>query len=241
MNQKVILLIILFIPSIFISAQKKKDLKEPKVVVPGKKGKAPSDAIILFDKGSLENFESEKDGSPAAWKVQGNKFTVEPGAGNIQSKEHFGDCQLHIEWRTPPKDVREGKEGQKNGNSGIYIQGKYEVQVLNSYINITDFDRMAGSVYAQHAPLVNSSVKPGKWQTYDIIFIAPHFNSDGSVGEHGRLTVFHNGVLIQNNVKIEGPTTAYSQKFRITKPELPLMLQDHSNKVSYRNIWVRKL
>ena len=219
----------------------KPQLIEPTVVSPAKRGKAPSDAIILFNKASLDKFESVEDGSPAAWKIKGKKFMVEPKTGNIQTKERFGDCQLHIEWKTPKKDVREGKEGQQNGNSGIYIMGKYEVQVLNSYINKTDFNRMAGSIYNQHAPLVNSSVKPGKWQTYDIIFTAPRFNSDGSVKTYGRLTVFHNGVLIQNNSKIEGPTQAYSQKYRITEPELPLMLQDHSNKVSYRNIWIRRL
>lgn len=216
-------------------------LPEPPVITPAKNGKAPSDAIILFDKGSLNNFESVEDGSPAKWKVQGKKFTVVPKTGGIQTKERFGDCQLHIEWRTPPQDVKEGKEGQGCGNSGIYLMGKYEVQVLNSYINKTDYDRMAGSIYSQHAPLVNASLPPGKWQAYDIIFTAPKFNSDGSVKSHGRFTVFHNGVLIQNNVKIGGTTQAGSNQYRVTEPELPLMLQDHSNEVSYRNIWVRKL
>jgi len=239
---RITIFFLVFLFVINISAQNEKsNLEEPSVITPGKKNNAPSDAIILFDKATLENFESVKDGGPAKWKVQGNKFTVAPKTGNIQTKERFGDCQLHIEWRTPPKDVKEGKEGQQNGNSGIYLMGKYEVQVLNSYINKTDYDRMAGSVYNQHSPLVNASLPPGKWQVYDIIFYAPRFNADGSVKTYGRLTIFHNGVLIQHNAKIEGPTQAYSQQFRITEPELPLMLQDHNNEVSYRNIWIRRL
>jgi hypothetical protein len=235
------LIILLFLASNSFAQNEKQTLPEPQVITPSKKGQAPSDALVLFSKGSLENFESANDGSPAKWKVQGKKFTVVEKTGSIQTKERFGDCQLHIEWRTPPQDVKEGKEGQQCGNSGIYLMGKYEVQVLNSYINKTDYDRMAGSVYSQHAPLVNASIAPGKWQTYDIIFTAPRFNGDGSVKSHGRLTVIHNGVLIQNNVKIGGSTQAASNKYRVTEPELPLMLQDHSNEVSYRNIWIRRL
>jgi hypothetical protein len=234
------LILILFFVASFAQIETQ-TLKEPTVITPVKKGKAPSDAIVLFRKGSLDNFESVEDGSSAKWKVQGKKFTVAAKTGNIQTKERFGDCQLHIEWRTPLKDVKEGKEGQANGNSGIYIMGKYEVQVLNSYINKTDYNRMAGSIYSQHAPLVNASLAPGKWQTYDIVFTTPRFKDDGSVKSHGRLTVIHNGVLIQNNVKIGGSTQAASNKYRVTEPELPLLLQDHSNEVSYRNIWIRRL
>jgi hypothetical protein len=236
----IILISLLFFTPIF-AQNEKQTIPEPKVITPAKKGKAPSDAIQLFSKGSLNNFESEKDGSPAKWKVKGKKFIVSGKAGNIQTKERFGDCQLHIEWRTPKQDVKDGKEGQQSGNSGIYLMGKYEVQVLNSYINKTDYDKMAGSVYGQHSPLVNASLAPGKWQTYDILFTAPKFNADGSVKSYGRLTVIHNGVFIQNNVKIEKPTQAASNKFRVTEPELPLMLQNHKNEVSYRNIWIRRL
>ena len=182
-----------------------------KVIIPGKKLKAPSDAIVLFDKGSLDNFESVKDGGPAAWKVGGKKFTVAPGTGNIQTREKFGDCQLHIEWKTPKKDVREGKTSQQCGNSGVYLMGKYEVQVLNSYINKTYPDGQAGAIYKQHPPLVNASRKPGKWQTYDIVFTAPRYNSDGSEKTSGFFTVFHNGVLIQNHAAIGDPTTAYNK------------------------------
>ena len=211
------------------------------MIQPGKKGKAPSDAIVLFDKGSLSKFESIKDGSPVAWKVNGKKFTVVPGTSGIKTKEMFGDCQLHIEWKTPPKDVREGKEGQGCGNSGIFLMGNYEVQVLNSFINKTYPDGQAGAIYKQYPPLVNASLKPGKWQVYDIIFTAPHFNSDGSKKTPGYLTVFHNGVLIQNHVEIKGPTHATNGKFPVNQTELPLMLQEHRNEVSFRNIWIRKL
>lgn len=214
---------------------------EPKVIQPGKKGKAPSDAIVLFDKGNLNNFESIKEGEPAGWTVRGKKFTVNPKASSIQTKEKFGDCQLHIEWNTPVKDVRAGKEGQGCGNSGVYLMGKYEVQVLNSYINKTYIKGQAGAIYEQYAPLVNASLKPGKWQSYDIIFTAPRFSNDGTQKTPGYFTVLHNGVLIQNHVEIMGATRASNGNSPISQSELPIMLQNHSNEVSYRNIWVRKL
>jgi hypothetical protein len=221
--------------------QKKEDIPEPLVIEPGKKRKAPSDAIVLFDNGSLGSFVHVKDGSVPKWKVRGKKFTVTPKSGNIQTKDGFGDCQLHIEWKTPKKDVREGKTGQQCGNSGVYLMGKYEVQVLNSYLNKTYPDGQAGAIYSQHPPLVNASKKPGKWQSYDIIFTAPRFNDDGSVSSTGYFTVFHNGVLIQNHAAIGNPTTAYNKNNDGILDELPLMLQDHNNLVSYRNIWIRKL
>lgn len=222
-------------------AQEKKDVPEPRVVQPGVKGKAPSDAIILFDKGSLENFVHVKDGSTPKWKVNGNKFTVVPGTDNIQTKQNFGNCQLHIEWKTPKKDVKEGKTSQQNGNSGIYLMSRYEVQVLNSYINKTNPYGQAGAIYSQYPPLVNSSIKPGKWQTFDIVFTAPRFNSDGTEKTPGYMTVFHNGVLVQNHTELQGPTTAYNKNTPNDAEELPLMLQHHKNEVSFRNIWIRKL
>lgn len=221
----------------------------PAVMQPGKKGEAPSDAIILFGKGTLNQFESivegpdvsTLDGSPVAWKVKGNKFTVVPGTPNIQTKEKFGDCQLHVEWKTPRKDVRDGKTSQGCGNSGIYLMGKYEVQVLNSFENPTNPDGQAGAIYRQYPPLVNASLKPGNWQIYDIVFTAPRFNADGSKKSSGYFTVLHNGVLVQNHVEIKGPSQAGNEKTSITQTELPLMLQNHQNEVSFRNIWIRKL
>lgn len=214
---------------------------EPVVVQPGKNGKAPSDAIVLFDKGSLDNFVSMKDGSPAKWKVKGKKFTVVPDADNIQTKEMFGDCQLHIEWNTPVKDVKEGKQGQGAGNSGIYLMSHYELQVLNSYINKTNPKGQAGAIYNQHPPLVNASIEPGKWQVYDIIFTAPRFNADGTQLKPAYITVLHNGVLVQNNAEIKGSTGGGNKKYPLDQKEIPIYLQNHKNEVSYRNIWIRRL
>ena len=237
---RMLVLLCLF-PVSALQAQSGGALPEPPIVVPGRNSRPPSDAIVLFGRGSLGAFESAGTGTAAGWAVRGRKFTVAPGAGNIQTRECFGDCQLHIEWKTPKKDVRLGKEGQQNGNSGIYLMGKYEIQVLNSYINKTDPDRQAGALYSRHAPLVNASWRPGKWQCYDILFTAPRFHPDGSRQSPGYVTVLHNGVLILHHAEIDGPTTAFSEQFPTESPELPLMLQDHSNEVSYRNIWIRNL
>jgi len=214
------------------------ELPQHEIVTSSRNGNPPSDAIILFNGNSLYNFESIKGGS-ANWTIESNYFSVSPGTGNIHTKEHFGDMQLHIEWRTPAEDI--GKEGQKNGNSGIYIMGKYEVQVLNSYQNETYPDGQAGAIYKQHPPMVNASRAPGEWQVYDIVFRAPRFNNDSTVKEPGRLTVFHNGILIQYHAEIQGPTIAFNKNLPENATKGPLMLQDHNNKVSYRNIWLRKL
>ncbi len=219
----------------------KEKISESKVVTPVKKGKTPSDAIVLYNGRHLNNFERVETGGPAGWKVSGKKFTVKPGAKNIRTRQKFGDCQLHIEWKTPPKDTREGKTSQQNGNSGIYFMSRYEIQVLNSYLNKTGPTGQAGAFYNNFAPLVNASLKPGKWQVYDIIFKAPVFNLNEELIEAGNFTVFHNGVLIQNHIPVTKPTQAYNAGYSATEMELPLMLQDHNNEVSYRNIWIRKL
>ena len=232
---------ILLCSTVTIAQQATSGKELPNVISPGQKGTPPSDAIIVFSNGSLSAFESSSTSGAALWKVAGKKFVVAPGTGNIQTKQKFGDCQLHIEWKTDPKDVKAGKKGQGSSNSGIYLMGKYEVQVLNSYINETDPDRQAGAIYKQHIPLVNASRKPGKWQVYDIIFKAPGFDESGKQLMPGIITLFHNGVLVQNHVEIKGPTRAHNEMLDITDTELPLMLQDHKSKVSYRNIWIRKL
>ncbi len=162
-----------------------------------------------------------------------------PKSGSIQTKQSFGDCQLHIEWRTP--EIVEGK-GQGRGNSGIFLMGKYEIQVLDSYNNLTYPNGQAGSIYKQHIPLVNASRAPGEWQSYDIIFTAPVFIDDGGVRKPARVTVFQNGVLIQNHVKILGETVFIGAPgYEPHAEKLPLSLQDHNNPVSYRNIWIREL
>lgn len=245
MNTKNVLKLLIlpvFLAGTFFTAIAQNNVDEmppPEKVEPAKRDKPPADAIVLFDRGSLDNFKSAKDGGPAPWKVKGGKFVVEPKTGNILTKEEFGDIQLHIEFKTP-RDAK-NFEGQKSGNSGIYIMGKYEVQVLNSYEKETKPSTQAGAVYRQYPPMVNASVKPGKWQEYDIIFEAPEYDENGNLEKPPYITVFHNGVVIQNHVEVQGPTTAYNKDLPEKTEKGPLMLQDHSNEVSYRNIWIREL
>jgi hypothetical protein len=212
---------------------------EPSIVTPGKNSSdPPSDAIVLFNGQNLSRWQSA-DSSAAKWKVIDGYAEVAPGTGDIQTREKFGDVQLHIEWATPV--VPKG-EGQERGNSGVFLMGQYEVQVLDSYENKTYYHGQAGSVYKQYAPLVNASRKPGEWQTYDIIFHAPKFDEQGKVIDRARVTVVHNGVLIQNNVEIYGITYNDRPALYIAHPpELPLRLQNHGNPVRYRNIWIRRL
>jgi hypothetical protein len=210
---------------------------EPKVVTPGINGAAPSDAIVLFDGKNLNNWSDEK-GNPSKWTVADGVMTVAKGTGNIKTKQTFGDIQLHIEWRTPAKV--EG-EGQGRGNSGIFFQEKYELQVLDSYKNRTYSNGQAGSIYKQTPPLVNPTKGPGEWQVYDVIFTAPRFNADGTLKTPGRITAILNGVLVQNNTEIQG-TTEYIGKPKVIAHEKgSLVLQDHGNPTSFRNIWVREL
>lgn len=210
----------------------------PRVVTPGAVTAAPSDAIVLFNGKDLSEWQ-QADGSPPKWKIAGDAFTVVKSTGNIQTKRAFGDCQLHIEWRTPAKV--EG-EGQERGNSGVFLQGRYEVQVLDSYNNRTYSNGQAASIYKQHIPMVNASRKPGEWQSYDIFFRAPRFAENGTVSTPGYATVVHNGVLVQDHVEIKGTTfNSGPQSYQKHNPKEPLMLQDHGTPVGYRNIWIREL
>lgn len=210
----------------------------PAVIDPGGPGKAPSDAIVLFDGTNLNEWQGAKGEEPK-WEVKDGILTVAKGTGPLQTKRSFGDMQLHIEWRSP--SIIESS-GQGRGNSGIFIMGRYEVQVLDSYNNPTYPNGQAASVYKQHIPLVNATRKPGEWQTYDIIFTAPLFAADGRVKSPARVTVLHNGVLVQNNVEIRG-TIQYigMPKYEKHDGKLPFQLQDHGNPVSFRNIWVREI
>jgi hypothetical protein len=214
--------------------------KEPAIITPGARvGDPPSDAIVLFDGKDLSGWKSQRDGSDAKWKVQDGYMEVVPRTGGIQTKQEFGDCELHIEWATP--SVVKG-EGQGRGNSGIFLMGHYEIQVLDSFQNKTYFHGQAGSIYKQHAPLVNASRKPGEWQTYDIIFQSPRFDEQGKVTRYARMTAFHNGVLIQNNSQIYGETWHDKPALYLAHPNKgPLALQDHGDLVRFRNIWVRPL
>ncbi|MCK9324968.1 MAG: DUF1080 domain-containing protein [Bacteroidales bacterium] len=209
---------------------------KPPVVTPGKNQKPPSDAIVLFYRGrDLANWEG-REGDPQ-WKTRCRRMIVN-GTGDIRTKESFGDCQLHIEFRSPR---RVESEGQGRGNSGVYMQSLYEVQILDSYENETYGNGQAGSVYKQAAPLVNSSRKPGKWQSYDIIYHAPKFDEAGTLTDPATITMFHNGVLIQDHFVIQGGTVYAGEPTYQAHGELPLLLQDHGNPVQYRNIWIRRL
>jgi hypothetical protein len=210
-----------------------------KVTAAAQMGQAPSDAIIIFDGKNLDNFVSSKDGSAPQWKVENGAFTVTPRTGAIKTKQGFGDMQLHIEWSAPT--VIKG-EGQGRGNSGIFLMSLYELQVLDSYESRTYSNGQAGSIYKQHPPLVNAMKAPGEWNSYDVIFTAPKFNADGMLVTPARVTVLHNGILVQNNVEIKGPTEYIGiPNYKAHATEMPLELQDHGDLVSYRNIWVRKL
>ena len=200
----------------------------------------PSDAIVLFDGTNLDAWESAKaSGGPARWKIAEGVMTIAPRSGGIRTKRSFGDVQLHVEFRTPTQIKA---SGQDRGNSGVFLMGRYEVQVLDSYNNKTYANGQAAAVYKQHAPLVNASRPPGEWQTYDIVWIAPRFGADGKLLTPARVTVFHNGVLVQHNVELKGPTTF--RGFPAYTPhadKLPIELQDHNEPTSYRNLWVREL
>lgn len=209
---------------------------EPRIVTPGTNNSAPSDGIVLFDGSNLDAWTAV-DGAPPQWKISGDHMIVQKGGG-IKTKEQFGDCQLHIEWSAPT--VIEG-QGQGRGNSGVFFQERYEVQVLDSYNNRTYSNGQAGSVYKQSLPLVNAMRKPGDWNVYDIIYTAPRFNADGMRTAPGRVTVIHNGVLVQNNVEIKGTTEYIGLPKNVAHGDDSIMLQDHGNPVRYRNIWVRKL
>ena len=217
------------------------DLARPmaRVVDPGAAGKAPADAVVLFDGTDLSKWKSQKGGGPAPWKIEGGYFEVAKGTGGIETKDGFGDCQLHLEWMSPNPPVG---ESQDRGNSGVFLMGIYEVQVLDSYESKTYADGQAGALYGQYPPLVNATRKPGEWQTYDIVFDAPRFDKDGKVTRPARVTAFLNGVLVQNAQELTGPTTHKARPpYKAHAAKLPLGLQDHSHPVRFRNIWIREL
>jgi hypothetical protein len=232
----------------------------PPIVTPGVYSDPPSDAIVLFDGTGLASWHKPKYGYGARmdqvesitnWKLQHPEFTeaewvvkdgqmiVNPGTGAIETKQAFGDAQLHIEWLAPENP---GKKDQGYSNSGVFFMGMYEIQILNSYENKTYSNGQAGSMYKQYMPLANASRPPGEWQTYDIIFMAPEFNPNGTLKSPATITAFHNGVLIQNHAALKGPNVYIGEPHYFKHPEkLPLLLQDHGDKVRFRNIWIREL
>ncbi len=216
----------------------------PKVITPGtcstqdEPGRPPSDAIVLFDGKDLLKWQTGR-GQPAAWTVEGGAMVIKSGAGEIRTREEFGDCQLHLEFTSPvpPKSNDQGR-----GNSGVMFFGRYEIQVLDCYENLTYADGHAAAIYGQYPPLVNASRPPGQWQTYDIIFTAPRFKADGTLESPAFVTMLHNGVLVHNHTAPIG-AMAYRALGKYTPhgPKGPILLQDHGNPVRFRNIWVRPI
>jgi hypothetical protein len=212
----------------------------PPVVEPAEgpiASKPPKDAIVLFDGTNLDRWKSPR--GPARWKVADGYMETAPGAGQIETKDKFGDIQLHVEWATasPPHGV-----GQDRGNSGVFLMGQFEIQVLDSYKADTYADGQAGAIYGQYPPLFNASRPPGEWQSYDIAFRRPRFDTSGKLLEPARITVFHNGILVQNNEEPFGPTSWLKWlPYADHGDRGPISLQDHDHPVRYRNIWLREL
>lgn len=251
MKTKILTLALLFV-AVFAVAQEEEPMKmkpqmteiwDPEVskITPGATPMdAPSDAIVLFNGTDLGREWTNKEGKEPGWLVEDGCATVKKGTGIIKTKRVFEDFQLHIEWRSPAEVI--GKS-QGRGNSGVFLQGRYEVQVLDNYENRTYRNGQAGSLYKQHAPLVNACKGPGEWQVYDIIYTAPRFNDNGTFFTQPTVTILHNGVLVQNNSKLRGPTEYVGvPEYAVKKHGADgIQLQDHGNPVSYRNIWLREL
>jgi hypothetical protein len=222
-------------------AQHSMERPAPTVVHPG--GAAviapPADAVVLFDGRSLEQWVSARDSSGARWKIVGNALEVVPGTGGIHTAAGFGSVQLHVEWMTPAPP---SGDGQDRGNSGVFLMGRYEVQVLDSWENRTYADGQAGAIYGQVPPMVDASLPPGTWQSFDILFRRPLFDAAGKVTRPARMTVFHNGVLVHHEVALVGPTSHQVRApYEAHADRLPLALQDHGVPVRFRNIWIRPL
>ena len=214
---------------------------QPPVVTPGPAGPPvppPSDAVVLFDGQDLAGWTDAK-GNPAKWKVENGYFEVVPKTGDIRTVKGFGDCQLHVEWMAP--SPAKGTD-QDRGNSGVFLMGLYEVQVLDCYGNKTYADGMTAAIYGQYPPLVNACRPPGEWQTYDIVFRRPRFGKDGQVQTPARMTVFHNGILVHDCDVLTGPTAHKARPpYAMHADRLPISLQDHGHPVRFRDIWLREL
>lgn len=222
-------------PSLALSEEYLNGIKwtEPAIVTPGATNDAPpSDAIVLFDGKDMSHWNNAD-----SWKIEGDAMVC--GKAAITSKEEFGDCQLHIEWSAPSPPTG---SSQGRGNSGVFLMGRYELQVLDSYDNLTYFDGQAASIYKQSPPMVNAMRKPGEWNTYDVFWTCPRFKEDGSLESPAYITVMHNGVLVQNHFALLGDTPFNRPpQYNAHAPKGPISLQDHGNPVKFRNIWVREI
>ena len=210
----------------------------PRPVYPGNGvGAPPEDAKVLFDGADLSQWKGRE--GEAQWKVESGYMEV-TRTGDIETKEHFGDCQLHLEWAEPEKV--EG-DSQGRGNSGVFLMGRYEIQVLDGYDNPTYADGQVGAIYGQYPPRVNASRRPGEWQTYDMVFETPRWDGDGKLEKPAYITVFQNGIVLHHRQEILGPTGHKSAaNYDTPHPaEGPLKLQDHGNPLRFRNIWIRPL
>jgi hypothetical protein len=244
------LLVISFVICNELNSQEKEPTKpeatevwepKPKTVIPGINNAAPSDAIVLFDGSNFDEWISAKDSTAVQWILNGDgSTTVKDKTGDIQTKRNFGNVQLHVEWRSSA-EIR--ADGQHRSNSGVFLQNRYEVQVLDNNDNATYVNGQVGSIYKQSIPLAKASVTTGEWNAYDIIYHEPEFNSDGNKIKSATITVIHNGVLIQDHFKIEGTTEYIGWPKNNPHGKAPIKLQDHGDNsgVSYRNIWVRAL
>lgn len=232
---------ITFAQSIPASATEDWSFKPPLVTPAENYAQPPSDAIILYNgKKDLDKWE-HPDHSPVKWQVINDELTIVPKTTDIQTKQKFGSVQVHVEWKTPdPKE----DQSTNRGNSGVFLMGLYELQIYESYNYETRiyYNGQAGSVYKQHIPLVNASKKPQSWQTFDIAFNAPVFNPDKTLKTPAFMTVFHNSILILNHVELKGPMIYQGYpKYEFHENKLPLSLQEHNSRVSFRNIWLREL
>ena len=221
------------------------DRPQPRIVRPAPAAAPvapPADAVVLFDGRSLDNWrtaDTTNANLPARWNVRNGYMEVARGTGSIRTVQEFGDAQLHVEWMAP---VPARGTSQNRGNSGVFLMSTYEVQVLDSYENVTYPDGQAGAIYGQYPPLVNASRAPGEWQTFDIFFRAPRFDARGQVTSPARMTVIHNGVLVQDNVELLGPTSNQRRApYEAHADRMPILLQDHGHPVRFRNIWIREL
>lgn len=222
---------------------KETEVWEPKVpvVTPATDSTPPSDAIVLFDGKNLDEWITAKDSTEAKWTLNNDgSMTVKDKSGDIQTKKDFGDIQLHVEWKSPAEVQG---ENQSRGNSGVFLQGRYEVQVLDNNDNPTYVNGQVGSIYKQSIPLAMASAPTGEWNTYDIIYHAPVFDDEGKKTKLGTVTVLHNGILVQDHYEIKGTTEYIGWPKNPAHGKAPIVLQDHgdNSRVSYRNIWVREL